>query len=249
MNPEELHNIFRAEERFWWYAGMRAITAAVLDTGLAGRGRRGIDVGCGTGYNAILFENQYGFQMYGIDLEPLGVSYCRKKGLQRSLVASILDLPFPDQSFEFVTTFDVISEFDAGNRRRALLELLRILAPGGTLLVRVPALRAFRSRHSQWVSDVHRYRFAELAQMLEGQNCRVVRWTYANFFLAPVAWLKFRVWESIRSEEPKSGVITTPPNWLNSLLTSVLTMEAVLIRRGLRLPFGLSLFLVLQKSH
>ena len=249
MNPEELHNIFHAEKEFWWYVGMRAVTAAVLDRQLGGGGRRGLDVGCGTGYNAPLFEKQYDLRMFAIDSELLAVSYCRETGVHRSFVASILDLPFRNESFDFVSTLDVISGLGAGNDRRALLELLRIVAPGGTLLIRVPALRAFYSRHSQWVSDVHRYRVGELIQLLEGQDCRVVRWTYANFFLAPVAWLKFRIWENIRREQPKSGVMATPPTWLNALLTTVLTLEAAMIRRGLRLPFGLSLFLVVQKSH
>ena len=249
MTPAELHNIYRAEPQFWWYAGMRAITAALLGPLPGGGGRRGLDAGCGTGYNALLFENQYRLRMYGIDREPLAMQYCRQSSFHRSLIASVVDLPFPDNCFDLATTFDVLAELSPGNDSRALRELLRVLKPGGILFIRVAAFQALRSRHSEWISDLHRYRAPEMLRKLHGLDCRVLRWTYANALLAPVALLKFRVWENIRKEKPGSGVTTPLPAWTNHLLLSILKTEAALIRWGFRFPFGQSLLLLAQKSQ
>ena len=248
MTPEELHNIYRAEPGFWWYQGMRAITRALLDPLLVTGDQRGLDAGCGTGYNALLFEDHYGLPMHGIDREPLAIQYCRKRAFQRSLVASILDLPFSDNYFDLVTTFDVLAGLSPGSDSLALQELLRVLKPGGTLLLRVAAFHALRSQHSKWVSDLHRYRAREVLRKLHTLDCRVVRWTYANALLAPVALLKFRVWENIRKEEPSSGVTTELPTWLNHLLSKVLKLEAALIKWGFRFYFGQSLLVVARKS-
>jgi hypothetical protein len=82
---------------------------------------------------------------------------------------------------------------------------------------------------------------------LQLQNFSVVRWTYANCFLSPAAWFKFRIWETLTRQEPGSGVAEELPHWLNRLLLSGLQFEAALIRSGFRLPFGQS-FMVLARK-
>src|SRR5262245_56391442 len=107
MTPEELHNIFRSEEEFWWYRGMRAITDAFFASDLKDiPGRKGLDVGCGTGYNALLIQSQNDLQMTGVDVAPLALKYCRQRGLERAAVASAMELPFPHASFDVITSFD-----------------------------------------------------------------------------------------------------------------------------------------------
>jgi SAM-dependent methyltransferase len=249
MTPEELHNIYRAEPEFWWYAGMRAITAALLDPLLAAGAGKGLDAGCGTGYNARLFGQQYGLEMYAIDREPLAIQYCRSRALRRSLLASVTELPFPDNSFDFVSSIDVFPVLPPDSDRQALRELLRVLRPGGIFFLRAAAFRALRSRHSQFVAERHRYRAGELLDKLQGLDCRLLRWTYANALLSPVALLKFRVWENLRRAKPESGVATQLPPWISQFLRAILQAEAALIRRGFRFPFGQSLLLVAQKSQ
>lgn len=247
MTPEELHNIYRTESEFWWYRGMRAITQALLDGLPAGFASQGLEAGCGTGYNALELERRYGVKMYGVDLAPLAIRYCRQRGFARSSVASILELPFPSGAFDVVTSIDVLPVLPPGGDERALGEFARVLRPGGWLLVRAAAFRALRSRHSQWVAERHRYTAGEMLRKLAAVDFRVVRWTYANSLLSPVAWLKFRVWENLFQSPPRSGVETVPPKWLNEMLYSALQLEATLIGRGRRFPFGQSVMVLAQK--
>ena len=186
--------------------------------------------------------------MAGVDLAPLAIQYCRQRGFERSLAASVMELPFPDNHFDVVSSIDVLPVLPEGGDEKALREFHRVLKPGGWLVLRVAAFRALRSRHSQYVAERRRYRAGEMLRLLAAANFRVLRWTYANSLLSPVALAKFRVWEPLRREPPHSGVATIPPPWLNRLLTSALLAEAWMIRRGLCFAFGQSWMAVARKD-
>ncbi len=50
MEPEDFAYLFDLESDFWWFAGMRDITAAILDPICATPiDRQILDAGCGTG--------------------------------------------------------------------------------------------------------------------------------------------------------------------------------------------------------
>lgn len=247
MTPEELHNIFRTEQQFWWYRGMRAITRALLDPVLPRGLRVGLDAGCGTGFNAQALEQAYGLRMFGIDLAPLGIQYARQRGFTRSLAASAMQLPFADASLDFLSSIDVLPVLPEGGDEQAVQEMARVLRPGGWLYLRAAAFRALRSRHSQFVAERRRYRGPQILRMLRAAGLAPLRHSYANALLSPVALLKFRVWEPLTQQPPQSGVGVIPPAWLNGTLTAVLHFEAALLRRGFRLPFGQSWIVVAQK--
>src|SRR5436309_2910266 len=107
MERSEYAVMAAVEDRHWWYGGMRAIAAAMLDECYGGRhDLRIIDAGCGTGGNA-LFLRRYG-KAVGIDLaaEALDLGGERVPGLLAR--ASVLDIPFANASFDLVTSFDVL---------------------------------------------------------------------------------------------------------------------------------------------
>jgi len=208
-----------------------------------------LDAGCGTGYNALELQRNYSLQTYTVDIAPLAIQYCRTRQLQRSAVGSVTSLPFEDATFDLVTSFDVLFAFPLSELDIVLRELNRVLRPGGLMFIRVAAFHCLRSRHSQWTDEQHRYRAAELLNSLTALNLRVQKWSYANAFLAPIAFLKFRVWENLRNAPPASGVAAILPAWLNNLLTGILATEAALIGHGFRFPFGQSLMVVARKPE
>jgi SAM-dependent methyltransferase len=99
------------------------------------RGLEGLDLGCGEGHNTRLLVER-GAQMTAIDISeafiahaqiledeaPLGIDY---------RVASAVELPFEDSSFDFVVAFMSLMEFP--ETARALSEAFRVLRPGGFL--------------------------------------------------------------------------------------------------------------------
>ena len=76
---------------------------------------------------------------------------------------------------------------------------------------------------------------------------RVLEMSYANSFLLPVAWFKFRVWEPLTALTPQSGV-EVPGAVLNRLLQIPLGLEALWLRWGGSFPLGQSLLVIAEKS-
>jgi SAM-dependent methyltransferase len=140
---------------------------------------------------------------------------------------------------------DVLVHFEEGDTA-ALRELLRVLRPGGFLLIRVAALQIFRSRHSEFIWERQRFSKARLAALVKSHDLEVHRLCYANFLLSPIALLKFRVWEPLTRSRPASGLESLPPV-MERMFYEALRLESRLIARGFDAPFGQSLYLLARK--
>jgi hypothetical protein len=114
------------------------------------------------------------------------------------------------------------------------------------LILRVSALDVLTSRHSQFAHEKQRFTRSRLIEAVRRHGVEVIRCTYANSLLMPVALAKFRVWEPLTRQPPASGVEPVSP-WLNTLLRAPLEIEAKWIGAGFNFPAGQSLYLVGRK--
>ena len=101
---------------------------------------RVLDVACGTGE---LLDQVHTTlpqaQLHGVDLSPAYVR-CAKDKFSSLRDASMMvgnaeELPFRDDYFDIVTNVYLLHELPLDARRRALAEMLRVLKPGGILLI------------------------------------------------------------------------------------------------------------------
>ncbi|MBM3745127.1 MAG: class I SAM-dependent methyltransferase [Acidobacteria bacterium] len=248
MNPEEFAHIAASEQRFWWFRGMRRILYRMLDP--VARTRRiecALEAGCGTGYMARLLEQRYGWRVHPVDYGLEGLRFGHSLGVRRMVQADISRLPFPEGAFEAVLSLDVLVHFPWGEEEAAVRELARVLSPGGLLVLRVSALDILRSRHSEFAFERQRFTRRRLARVVERSGFRVLRSTYANSLLTPVALAKFRLWEPLLRRPPASG-IEGLPGWLDKLLYLPLACEAEWIGAGLGFPLGQSLILIGERA-
>jgi SAM-dependent methyltransferase len=251
VNPGEYEAMYRLEDGLWWYTGMRRISEAVLDSRLqfGPPGQRILDAGCGTGGN-LRWLGRFGAAC-GVDLSPHAVRFCARRGLGTVARATVLRLPFPEATFDLVTSFDVVYHLDVADDVAALAELRRVLRPGGWALIRVPALEQVRSAHDAAVHTRHRYSLAELRDKVGRAGLTVARASYANALLLPVAAAARLLARWVappapgRAAAPRSDVRPLPPA-ANALLRGVLGVEAALIARH-DLPLGLSALVLAQR--
>ena len=249
MNPAEFANIAKSEAEFWWYRGMRSIFFRVVGPHLARRRvRRALEAGCGTGYFSRLLQQERGLPVIPIDLGWEGLRHARSLGVERAVQADALRLPFAAGAFDVVLSLDVLPHFRPGEEQGAVDELARVLEPGGLLVIRTAALKVLRSRHSEFVFERQRYTRGQLVAMARRAGIAVLRCTYANSLLMPVALAKFRLWEPLTGQAPSSGVEPVAP-WLDRLLYSALAREAAWLGAGRDLPLGQSLILIGEKRH
>lgn len=249
MEREQYAIMARREEHHWWYAGMRRVALAVLDQTLGGHsGLRILDAGCGTGGTTVELQ-RYG-EVVGIDLAWEALEPARGRGLTELARASIERLPFASGTFDVATSFEVVYHLGVGSDTTALAEIHRVLKPGGTFLLRVPAHDWLRGEHDRLVHTRHRYTRDEVAEKLGSAGFSIDRLTWANSVLFPPAAVK-RVLERF-SADGHSGAgepdLWQPPSVLNAVLENAVAVEAHVIQRGLPLPFGLSVLAVARAA-
>jgi hypothetical protein len=133
-----------------------------------------------------------------------------------------------------------------GEEHLAAREMSRVTRRGGLVVVRTSALEILWSRHSEFVHERQRFRRRRLMGLFAGAGIRVLRCTYVNSLLLPVALFRFRVWEPLMRQPAASAVEPVAP-WLDRLLYAPLGLEAAWIGAGRNFAAGQSLLLVGEK--
>jgi len=232
----------RAEDRHWWYRGRRTVLEGVLGGLDLPAGTRILDAGCGSGRNMIELA-RYG-TVTGVELSETSVALARERQCGEVVAGSVLEMPFPNHSFELAVSLDVIEHLE--DDLTALREMRRTVAPGGALLVTVPAYQWLWSGHDEINHHHRRYTRRSLQRIGEQAGWQQVRTTYFNSLLLPAAIL-LRVLDRFSRRTTESSLdLWIPPEPLNWLLQRPLALEAALIGRGGRIPAGLSLLAVFR---
>jgi SAM-dependent methyltransferase len=136
--------------------------------------------------------------------------------------------------FDTVLCLDVLEqEEDDG---RTLKSLAAALAPGGRLIVVVPALEKLHGTIDDAIGNLRRYGEKELRLRLEAAGFLVERMCYFNL-LGAVAWY-------VNSRVLQRRSVPAVQAWLNDRMVWLLRMEQ---RRGI--PWGLSLLAVARKEE
>ena len=242
MKTDEYEIMYRVEDAYWWYRGLRAIVGDHIQR-FAPRGPlRLLDVGCGTGAN--LLACRAPTEAFGIDYAIEAVRFCRTRGLNNTLAASAVHLPFADASFDVIVSCDVLCHRSIREKSVPLHEMHRVLAPGGMLFFNLPAYQWLHSSHDDHVFTDRRFSRGEVRRLLREASLEPLRITYWNTALfAPAACV--RMWRKLAPLEHSD--LAGEPNALTSAFCSrMLACERALLRVT-DLPFGLSVFAVARK--
>jgi SAM-dependent methyltransferase len=230
----------RAEDRHWWYRGRRTVLDGVIAGLQLPAHPRILDAGCGSGRNMVDLARLG--TVTGVELSDTSIELARARGVGEVIAGSVDAMPFADASFDLAVTLDVIEHLEDG--LAALVEMRRVVAPGGWLLVTVPAYQWLWSGHDVINHHHRRYTRRSLQAVAERAGWRQARTTYFNSLLLPVAIL-LRVLDRLSTRTTESSLdLWVPPEPLNRLLERPLALEAALVAHGGRIPAGLSLLAV-----
>ena len=245
MNVDEYAIMRRVEDTHWWYIALRAIIETNWDRYAPHRDWpvRVLDAGCGTGANLAMLAPRA--DALGIDFAAEAVRFCRERGLAKTAVAGVDALPFEADSFDVVLSCDVLCNRSIRDKLDAMLELARVLRPGGVLLLNLPAYQWLWSSHDAAVHTDRRFSRRQVEGLLLNAGLTPLYTTHWNTLLFPpilVTRLARRLGRRKTSDlDGASGERSS------AFFQRVMAIERRLLQKT-PLPFGLSIFAVATKE-
>src|SRR6201986_2988610 len=184
MEAAELRTLAEVEDRHWWYKERRSLLGRQLrrlpKPGLA------LDIGAAGGGNTRVLR-AHGWRPAALGYAPTPPQVARGRGVD-VLRGAAPELPLRTGSLDLVTAFDVLEHIEEDYLAAA--EITRVLRPGGTALIAVPADMALWSAHDEAVNHVRRYDRDGLTQVISKGGLVIEDvWSW-NVLLRPVVKLR-----------------------------------------------------------
>jgi SAM-dependent methyltransferase len=245
------------EERHFWFRARNAVITTLVGTAVRQMNPqpRILEVGCGNG-NVLKALRQCcpDAVLVGLDLYEQGLERARQRCQCELVAGDVLQPPFPNESFEVVGMFDVLEHLP--DDRAVLVKAHSLLAPGGALVLTVPALPSLWSSFDEVAGHYRRYKPKDLATKLRGAGFEIATLSFFMTTIYPLVYASRR-WAAPREGHQNSEAVSPFEHaarelqvrpLLNGLLARLLAWERWWISRGGNLPIGTSLVAVARKA-
>ena len=199
-----------------------------------------LDVGCGDALSLPMLESlSDNARAWGIEIDPSTI--LPDNPLRDRIYEKPLGDPvYRSMRFDLITALDVIEHIE--DDRHAIEHMMRMLKPGGWLVITVPAMPSLWTRHDEINMHYRRYTRGGLTQRLEQHgellDCR--------YLYTALSLPKLILAASERNSNTTPGIPRVPHRVINRLAEGYFRAEWEMAKR-MRLPFGTSLIAVARK--
>jgi SAM-dependent methyltransferase len=236
MDPTLWEEISAVEDRHWWFTARRSIILHLVSQ-LAPRGASVLDIGCGTGFTLEALAAR--FDAWGLEPDAGVRARTRPSVRDRVLAGDTRDRSaLGDRTFDVVLLLDVLEHVE--DDRAELASAMAALAPGGKLVITVPANPSLWSDHDERNGHYRRYTEESLRALLTAAGLAPALLTHINARLYPLARLHRKLGSASSAE------LRIPPTPINALFRRIFASERHHLARGYR--DGLSLLGVATRS-
>jgi SAM-dependent methyltransferase len=250
-DPHYFDSLPQVEEEHFWFLARRQLIAQEVRRALPDWDRRPLfDLGCGSG-GLLAYLERAGFTIAaGCDAHVQALQIARRRTAAPLVLVDEGRLPPLAPGVRLLGMFDVLEHLD--DDRDVLGWVHGVLAPGGALVLTVPAHPFLFDEMDRLAHHRRRYRRRELRDKLRGAGFEVRTLTS---FMAPLVPPLM----ALRSARRLTRLLRPRETWtlsaelrvvpgLNGLLRAVLAVERGLLRLA-PMPFGTSLLAVAVKRE
>lgn len=242
MDKAEYERIEYRDKYNFWHIGRREILSEALSRITKKIDNAILDIGCGPGGNIAVLK-PFG-RVTGIDNSKEALKYAETKEYDKVMEGDILNLPFPEESFDIVASLDVFEHLESD--LQVIKECYRVLRPNGILLLTVPAHPFLWNEHDEYLEHVRRYKTREILGKLRDAGFSIIK--QSHFITLGVPGILFRNFlkKIFPSRREKNVYNEEPSRIANAFFLFSLRAEKLFIRYG-SLPLGSSLLVVTKK--
>jgi SAM-dependent methyltransferase len=230
------------DQDHWWFVARRKIVTALIAKHRPKPGPlRILEVGCGTGSNIAMLQ---GFgTVDAVEPDDDARAYAeRRSGLAIKGGYLPHGVALPDAHYDLIVLLDVLEHIPED--LPALEALRQKLAPGGRMIVTVPAMPWLWSAHDAAHHHQRRYTARTLTSVFARAGFRLRHRTYFNSLLFPLIVAARGIGKLTGRE---GGDDAMPPALINKLLQGLFAAERYWVA-GRSLPFGVSLAAVAEPT-
>jgi len=213
-----------------------------------------VDLGCSSGY---LLEDLRSLlpsaRLVGIDLLLSSLRKAQANVPDATVVqADACHLPISDASVDALLSANLLEHVSAD--QEALIEIRRVLRPGGTAVLVVPASVGTYDYYDRFLHHQRRYDRGDLARKCRSAGLEVIRDFHLCSLIFPVFWVvkkrnryRFEYLQGAALEERVAKDIANTQD--SALFALTCRAERWLLARGLRLPFGIRGLTVVKRPE
>lgn len=230
------------EEHHWWFSARHHMFLGTLKACNIPLNASILDVGSSTG-GTIRFLRKYGYKnVIGVDASYVAIDYAFKKGIDIRF-GDILNLPFPQNTFDFIFACDIIEHVN--DDMTATLEIHRVLKNNGYALFTVPAFAMLWSNQDEISGHKRRYTIKQFVNIFDRTSFKLKNVFYFNFILfLPILFLRkitIFIGASIKNENTlfQNGLV-------NKVLYQIFKFD-IKLSKVIRSPFGVSIAAIVKK--
>ena len=241
-----LNQIENIENNNWWFTERKALILDLIKSLNLKPQAKVLDIGCGTGNILNALKSKH--QIIGLDELDESIIVNKLKGI-KVVKSDATKIPFDNESLDLVLILDVIEHID--DDKKVMSEINRVLKKKGYCLITVPAFQSLWGKDD--VLSFHKRRYTKKSLLELSNEFKVVKLFYWNFCLFFPVWLIRNLTSSKVENNTKNlyNVVCTfeenPSKIINFILKNILSLENKLIKKGIKFPFGISMFMLLKK--
>lgn len=253
-DPSFFDKLAHIEDRHFWFVCRNELIlelARRANQELNGARSPVLEIGCGTGnvlrHFAAAFHNHLAI---GVDLWSEGLRYARRRTQTPLVRCDVTQAPFATQ-FAAVGIFDVLEHLP--DDMAVLRDIYSLLAPGGLLLLTVPAHQSLWSYFDDAALHCRRYEESELREKLTAAGFKSRHVTQFMGCSYPLVWLNRKLFPLFRRKKAQAGAFESSLRELriipvlNPIMRALTRIENRWILRGHSPLPGTSLLALAQK--